>query len=237
MQLSPGLVLTQWAAGMIAVVFVVNRWKVTSPGYAWLVDACAVGFGLLAWAAGGRTEWPLLVLAGGGTLAIVLSVAKLRGWPQAAAEAVAAAAGAVACVRLGAASMDPAAMGAVRALAGAAFLGAVSDAMILGHWYLIDPTLPKVAIRRLNAIAAATLAVLAITLLLPPSSVLGAFDSATLLALGWLATSVFCGILVFLVARALREKGYAAVMSATGLLYVATMVAVGVVVTGALAVR
>lgn len=241
MQLSPGLVLAQWAAGMVAVVLVVNRWKVTSPGYAWLVDACAVGFALLAWAAGGRAQSLLLVVAGAAAVAILLSAVKLRGWPQAVAETVAAVAGAAVCARLGAASMDPALvnagwMGALRAVAGAAFLGAVTDAMALGHWYLIDPKLPKVAIRRLNAIVAGTLAFLALTLVLPPASVLAAFGSATLLVLGWLATSVFCGVLVFLVARALRESGYAAVMSATGLLYVATMVAVGVVVTGALAV-
>lgn len=237
MQLSPGLVLAQWGAGMVAVVFVVNRWKATSPGYAWLVDGCAVGLGLLAWAAGGRADRGLLVLAGAAAVAIALSLARQRGWPQAAAEAVAAAAGLWVCARLGYAAADPGWMGALRAVAGAAFLGAVTDAMALGHWYLIDPKLPKVAIRRLNALVGGTLGVLTLTLVLPPDSVLGAFGPATLLALGWLATSVFCGVLVFLVGRALHEQGYAAVMSATGLLYVATMVAVGVVVTGGLAAR
>lgn len=235
MQPSPALVLAQWAAGMVSVVFVVNRWKVTSPGYAWLVDACAIGLGLLAWAAGGRREWALVVLAGAAAAAIALSAARLRGVTQAVAEAVSAAAGLWVCARLGYAAADPGWIGAVRALAGAAFLGAVTDAMVLGHWYLIDPKLPKTAIRRLNALAAGTLAVFALTLVVPPGSVLAAFGSSTLMALGWLATSVFCGVLVFLVGRALREKGYAAVMSATGLLYVATMVAVGVVVTGGMA--
>jgi len=220
---------------MMAVVFVVNRWKATSPGYAWLIDAVAATFALLAWAAGGRTDWSLLVLAGAGAVAIVLSAARQRGAPQAVAEAIGAAAGLWVCARLGFAAADPGWMGALRALAGAAFLGAVTDAMALGHWYLIDPKLPKVAIRRLNAIVAGTLAALSLVLVLPPDSVLAAFGSATLMVLGWLATSVFCGVLVVLVGRALREKGYAAVMSATGLLYVATMVAVGVVVTGGLA--
>ncbi|MFN8103765.1 MAG: hypothetical protein U0U69_04825 [Acidimicrobiia bacterium] len=237
MQPSPGLVLAQWGAGMIAIVFVVNRWKVTSPGYAWLVDACAAALALFAWAAGGRSEPALVLTAGAAALAIVFSAVKLRGAPQAVAEAVGAAAGMWVCARLAYTGADPGWIAAVRALAGAAFLGAVTDAMILGHWYLIDPKLPKVAIRRLNVVAAGTLVAFGLTLVVPPDSVLTAFGSATLMALGWVATSLFCGILVFLVGRALREDGYAAVMSATGLLYVATMVAVGVVVTGALAAR
>src|SRR5829696_1455001 len=31
----------------------------------------------------------------------------------------------------------------IRTLAGAAFLGAVTDAMLLGHWYLVQPGLPR----------------------------------------------------------------------------------------------
>lgn len=222
---------------MVAIVVVVNRWKATSPGYAWLVDACAAAFALFAWAASGRSEPVLVLAAGAAAVAIALSAAKLRGAPQAVAEAVGAAAGLWVCAKLAYTAADPGWIAALRAVAGAAFLGAVTDAMILGHWYLIDPKLPKVAIRRLNTIAAGSLAAFALTLVVPPASVLAAFGSATLMALGWVATSVFCGVLVLLVSRALREQGYAAVMSATGLLYVATMVAVGVVVTGALATR
>ena len=35
----------------------------------------------------------------------------------------------------------------LRTLVGAAFLGAVTDAMLLGHWYLVQPGLPR---RRLD---------------------------------------------------------------------------------------
>src|ERR671929_137820 len=37
----------------------------------------------------------------------------------------------------------PYALALFRLLAGAAFLGAVSDAMLLGHWYLTQPGLPR----------------------------------------------------------------------------------------------
>ena len=38
-----------------------------------------------------------------------------------------------------------------RLLAGAAFLGVVTDAMLLGHWYLVQPGLPR---RLLNELVA-----------------------------------------------------------------------------------
>ena len=41
---------------------------------------------------------------------------------------------------------------AARSLAGAAFLGAVTDAMLLGHWYLVQPGLPR---RLLNELVGA----------------------------------------------------------------------------------
>ena len=34
-------------------------------------------------------------------------------------------------------------LGIARAVVGAAFLGCVSDAMLLGHWYLTQPGLPR----------------------------------------------------------------------------------------------
>ena len=38
---------------------------------------------------------------------------------------------------------DRAALAVARTLAGAAFLGAVTDAMLLGHWYLVQPGLGR----------------------------------------------------------------------------------------------
>ena len=43
-----------------------------------------------------------------------------------------------------------------RVLAGAAFLGAITDAMLLGHWYLVQPGLPR---RLLNELVRATMIV------------------------------------------------------------------------------
>ena len=56
----------------------------------------------------------------------------------------------VGVVGLVAAAVDAggnAAVALLRTFAGAAFLGAVTDAMLLGHWYLVQPGLPR---RHLN---------------------------------------------------------------------------------------
>ena len=38
----------------------------------------------------------------------------------------------------------------IRTLAGAAFLGSVTDAMLLGHWYLVQPGLGRAPLHELN---------------------------------------------------------------------------------------
>src|SRR5215218_1601474 len=51
--------------------------------------------------------------------------------------------GAVGCLAAAADAGGPFALAAVRFLVGAAFLGAISDAMLLGHWYLVQPGLSR----------------------------------------------------------------------------------------------
>src|SRR2546427_482360 len=41
------------------------------------------------------------------------------------------------------------ALAAARLLVGAAFLGSVSDAMLLGHWYLVQPGLQREPVKEL----------------------------------------------------------------------------------------
>jgi hypothetical protein len=119
-----------------------------------------------------------------------------------------------------------------RTLVGAAFLGAVTDAMLLGHWYLVQPGLPR---RLLNEIVAALgwiwpfqVAVM----LLPPgmlSVFVGTIDDGWGGVLGWMwaACAVTTIVLVFVTRAALKERQYSAVMAATGLLYLAILTAFG----------
>ena len=129
----------------------------------------------------------------------------------------------------------PAATSAVsllRTFAGAAFLGAVTDAMLLGHWYLVQPGLPR---RHLNELVRAlgwVWPVEVVALLLPTGMVsvwTGAVDDGWNGTLGWFwaACAVTTIVLVFVTKAALRERYYSAVMAATGLLYLAILTAFG----------
>ena len=120
----------------------------------------------------------------------------------------------------------------LRILAGAAFLGAVTDAMLLGHWYLVQPGLPR---RLLNEIVTAvgwTWPVEVLSLLIPVGMLsvwTGTVDDGWDGVLGWFwaACAVTTIVLVFVTRAALREREYAAVMAATGLLYLAIHTAFG----------
>jgi hypothetical protein len=120
----------------------------------------------------------------------------------------------------------------LRTLIGAAFIGAVTDAMLLGHWYLVQPGLPR---RLLNELVAALgwLWPLEVAALLLPTGMLsvwsGAVDDGWNGTLGWFwgACAITTLVLVFVTRAALKERQYSAVMAATGLLYLAILTAFG----------
>ncbi len=133
-----------------------------------------------------------------------------------------------------AASVDggPYALSLLRLVAGAAFLGAVTDAMLLGHWYLVQPGLRREPLLELVRWTAATWPVEVVAMLLPTGmlSVLnGSIDDGYGGILGWfwVACVVATIVLVYVTRAALRERYYSAVMAATGLLYLAILTAFG----------
>ena len=120
----------------------------------------------------------------------------------------------------------------LRILVGVAFLGAVSDAMLLGHWYLVQPGMPR---RLLNEIVRMVLWILpfeVFVLLLPTgmiSAIKGTVDDGWngTLAWFWVACAIGTGVLAAVTLAALKEKSYSAVMAATGLMYLAILTAFG----------
>ena len=120
----------------------------------------------------------------------------------------------------------------IRTVVGAAFLGAITDAMLLGHWYLVQPGLPRGLLNELVSITKYVLPLEVVAMLLPTGmvSVLrGTISDGWGGTLGyfWIACALTTGVLCIVTQRALREKYYSAVMAATGLLYLAILTAFG----------
>ncbi len=132
----------------------------------------------------------------------------------------------------GADAGSPVWLAVVRTVVGAAFLGSVTDAMLLGHWYLVQPGLARGPLLELVRWTGLLWPFEVIALLLPTgmiSVLTGRIDDGYNGILGWMW--VTCAIttigLVFVTRAALRERQYSAVMAATGLLYLAILTAFG----------
>jgi len=124
------------------------------------------------------------------------------------------------------------ALSVARTLAGAGFLGAVSDAMLLGHWYLVQPGLGRAPLLELVKWTAWVWPVEVGLLLIPPGmvdAVTGHIDDGWdgTLSWFWVACAVTTIALCFVTRAALKERAYSAVMAATGLLYLAILTAFG----------
>jgi hypothetical protein len=119
-----------------------------------------------------------------------------------------------------------------RTVVGALFLGAVSDAMLLGHWYLVQPGLPRAPLLELVRWTGWVWP-FEVALLLVPTGMFsvwsGSIDDGYGGMLGWFwgACAVTTIGLVVVTRAALRERAYSAVMAATGLLYLAILTAFG----------
>ena len=135
-------------------------------------------------------------------------------------------------VAAGVAAGGPDALAVVRTLVGAAFLGAVTDAMLLGHWYLVQPGLGRGPLEELNRWLAWVWPLEVAALLWPTgmvSALNGSIDDgyAGLLSWFWVACAATTIILTVVTKAALKERAYSAVMAATGLLYLAILTAFG----------
>jgi hypothetical protein len=145
---------------------------------------------------------------------------------------VAPALGVVGLVAGGIDAGSPAWLSVLRVVVGAAFLGAVTDAMLLGHWYLVQPGLARGPLLELVRWTGAIWPLEVGAMLLPTGmvSVLdGSIDDGYGGVFGWMwATCAVSTIVLVVVTRAaLKERQYSAVMAATGLLYLAILTAFG----------
>ena len=121
----------------------------------------------------------------------------------------------------------------IQILAGAVFLGAVLDGLLLGHWYLTDRRLPREHIRRFSTILLVSVAIEIVALLLFGlggdavdtagfSVILGVSGLTTWLAIGMAGCTL---LIAFLIRASLRGESSRAVQGATGFFYLAVITA------------
>ncbi len=119
-----------------------------------------------------------------------------------------------------------------RTLVGAAFLGSATDAMLLGHWYLVQPGLGRSLLNEMVRWVAVVWP-FEVAALLWPRGMVQVLDGTIadgyggILGWFWVACAIGTLVLCFVTRAALKEKSYAAVMAATGLLYLAILTAFG----------
>ena len=189
-------------------------WRVVGRGFGWLSAAVTALFGGIGWAVGGG--WP----AGVGTVAALVGIG-LAGRPRAFAVVLG-----IGAVFLAAASVPDG--GLVGTLSGALLLGGTSGEMLLGHWFLIDPTLPRWTLKRLAAAGGAGVVADSVVLTVDAGAGLGGE------VIGWAFVVLAATTLMLLVAVwfALNEPSYSGVMAATGLSYLAILTAIGAAAAG-----
>ena len=159
----------------------------------------------------------------------------LEGVPEfpPALDLIAPAIGLVGLIAAGIHAGEPAALSVARTVVGAAFLGSVTDAMLLGHWYLVQPGLARGPLLELVRWVEIVWPFEILVMLWPTGHGLGARTGRSTTATrdysdgsGWPAPSP-PSCLVVVTRAALRERAYSAVMAATGLLYLAILTAFG----------
>jgi hypothetical protein len=248
MRLDVASVLLEWGTGGLLGCWITTRHRVVGLGYGWLLRS-VFGAMLIGGAAAGLTSAETgtgaavrdvagTVAAMAAAIALTVSVVRRRAGVEGEGsfnprlDLLASAAGFVALLGAADALGGPYALSAGRLVAGALLLGLVSDAMLLGHWYLVQPGLGREPIRELVRLSAPAL-VLDVAVLLVPTGMVSVLDGTIddgyqgLLGWIWLLSALSTLALVGVTWLALKERSYSAVMAATGLLYLAILTAFG----------
>ena len=234
-------VLLQWAVGGLAFCWVTTRHQLLGIGYGWLLRGVWGLTALGGLVVGLRTDTvPVREAAALGVVlatlvAFVVSVRLKDKGPKGLPRWLDLPAPLIGMIGLVAAGVDaggPDALAIARIVVGAAFLGAITDAMLLGHWYLVQPGLTRDPLYELLTMSTVLWFPEVLVLLWPVgmvSVINGTIDDGYGGMLGWFWVMSAATTIVLLVVTRLarREKQYSAVMAATGLLYLAILTAAG----------
>lgn len=232
-RLDAATVLLQWATGGLFFLWWTTRRHEIGAGYGWLLRGTyatlAIGSVAAAWA---TESFLVRDISAAGVAVAALATLRRRDVRWDLLAPVIGAVGVLAAAVDAADTGGNAVVSVVRVVVGTVFLGAVSDSMLLGHWYLVQPGLPRTILNELVTVMRVIAPVEIAAMLLPTGMVsvlVGTVDDGWGGTLGWfwVACAVTTVVLVEVTRLALRERSYSAVMAATGLLYLAILTAFG----------
>ncbi len=249
MSLDAGTVLIQWAAGGMFFCWITTKRQLLSEGYGWLLRGVFGGLAAISILVAGLYEFELSreitaiavvvfalagVISSAPNLPASLLLGGIHRWLKKQEiqtswlDLAAAAAGLFGAVAGAIIADGTLWLAIIRFLTGALFMGALTDTMLLGHWYLVQPGLTRNPLKELIYWTGFLWLVELVVWLLPTGmiSVLnGSVNDGQdgLLGWFWLASTATTVILVLAGAAAIRERGYQAVMAVTGLAYLALL--------------
>ena len=229
MRLDAATFLLQWSTGGLAFLWFTLRSKEISLGYSKLLRATYGVLAALGVAAGFYFDRVFIREVAGIVVAGIAfaTFAKRESRTDLFAVAVGAVGLIGSVVASGGGLVD-----LLRVLVGAAFLGAVTDLMLLGHWYLVQPGMTR---KLLNELTNAVLFIwpLEVVVMILPTGMISVLNGSIddgwngILGYFWLGCAALTGVLAVFTRAALKERSYSAVMAATGLSYLAILTAFG----------
>ena len=229
MRLDAATFLLQWSTGGLAFLWFTLRSKEISLGYSKLLRATYGVLAVLGVAAGFYFDAVIIrEVAGVAVAGIAFATFATR---DSLFDLIAVAVGAIGLIGSVVANSGGV-VDLLRVLVGAAFLGAVTDLMLLGHWYLVQPGMTR---KLLNELTNAVLFIwpLEVVVLILPTGMISVLNGSIddgwngILGYFWLGCAALTGVLAVFTRAALKERSYSAVMAATGLSYLAILTAFG----------
>ena len=197
-----------WATGGIAFLWFTLRSQEISSGYSKLLRGVFGSLAIFAVAAGFIFDTVLIrELAG---IAVALIAFATLAKKSAKFDLVAVAIGAVGLVASVVANNSANFVDLLRVVVGAAFLGAVTDLMLLGHWYLVQPGMTR---KLLNELTNTLLIIwpLEIAVMLLPTGMISVLNGTIddgwngILGYFWVGCAALTGVLAWFTRAALKS--------------------------------